>query len=224
MKTIVIAPHADDELLGCGGTLIKRGNAGEEIAWLLITNMIKEGGWNKKQISEKEEQINFVRKSLNIKSNNFFNLNFPTTKLDQFPINQIIKKISDVFIEFEPNEIFIPHPGDIHSDHKVVFEAAIACTKWFRYPTIKTIYTYETISETDFGIDPRYISFKPNTFVDISNFLEEKLKLIEIYKSEINEYPFPRSIEAIKALSKIRGAQMGVKAAEAFCLLKHREL
>ena len=168
--------------------------------------------------------MQFVRKSLNIKSNNFFNLNFPTTKLDQFPINQLIKKISNVFAEFEPNEIFIPHPGDIHSDHKVVFEAAVSCTKWFRYPSIKSIYTYETISETDFGIDPRYISFKPNTFIDISNCLEAKLKLIETYKSEINEHPFPRSIEAIKALSKIRGAQMGVKAAEAFCLLKHREL
>ncbi len=223
MKTIIIGPHADDELLGCGGTLLKRYDSGFEIGWLLMTSILKEEGWEDEKIKKRDAEIKIVQEALNIKNRNFFKLNFPTTKLDEIHMYQIIEKISDVFNRFKPNEVFLPHPGDIHSDHRITFEAAQACTKWFRYPSIKKIYTYETLSETEFGIDPRLSSFSPNTFIDISEKMDLKIKLIKIYNSEIKDHPFPRSIKSIKALSTLRGSQMGVESAEAFCLLKNIE-
>ena len=114
----------------------------------------------------------------------------------------------------------MPHPGDAHSDHKVTFEATIACTKWFRYPSVKKIMVYETLSETDFGINPNHSAFHPTTFENIGQFLEQKISLMNIYKSEIAEFPFPRSEVAIQSLARLRGAQAGFEAAEAFLLLR----
>ena len=223
MKTIIVAPHADDELLGCGGTLLKRYKSGYEVCWLLMTSISEENGWAKKDVQKRDLEIKTVKKLLNINPKNFYELKIPTTKMDEIPMNNIIKKISEVFLKFQPNEVFLPHPGDIHSDHRITFEAAQACTKWFRYPFIKKIYTYETNSETEFQLDSRFNYFKPNTYIDITSTMDYKIKLLEVYRSEIKKHPFPRSIKSIKALGTIRGAQMGVSYAEAFCLLNSRE-
>ncbi len=222
MKTIVIGPHPDDELLGCGGTLLKRKKEGDEIAWILVTKITEDGGWSKKEILNKEIQIKNVKKGLGIKDSNFFPLNFETTSLEQIPKSKFINSISKIFNKFLPEEIFIPHPGDAHSDHKVTFEAAAACTKWFRYPSIKKVLTYETLSETDASLN-REVIFEPNYYVDINETIKDKCELIKIYEGEISNFPFPRSIKAIKALASVRGSQSGFNAAEAFSLLKYFE-
>ena len=97
---------------------------------------------------------------------------------------------------------------------------ATACTKWFRHRTVKRVLAYETLSETDFGIDPRDAQFKPNLFVNISDYLEQKLQLMRVYSSELGEFPFPRSEKSLRALAQIRGAQAGCEAAEAFMSLR----
>ena len=83
--------------------------------------------------------------------------------------------------------------------------------------------TYETLSETEFGLNPVEKSFRPNLFVDISEQLDSKLKLLAIYESEIGELPFPRSLDAVRAVALLRGSQMGVQAAEAFQILREFE-
>ena len=220
MKKLVIAPHPDDEILGCGGYLLRSIAKGDIISWLIITGLHEKDGWPIDRIKSREQEVEQVRRKLNISPKNFYNLNLSTTKLDQYPISELVKLISEVFQSFRPEEIILPHPGDVHSDHRIVFEASISSSKWFRYPFIKRIITYETISETDFGADPRYIPFKPNIFIDISNELKEKLKIMETYSSEIGSFPFPRSIDSIASQAKLRGSQSGFKAAEAFCLIK----
>tara|TARA_B100000886_G_scaffold339767_1_gene306246 strand:- start:1364 stop:2038 length:675 start_codon:yes stop_codon:yes gene_type:complete len=220
MKKLVIAPHPDDEILGCGGYLLKSKINGDLISWLIITGLHEKDGWPIHKIKSRKEEIDKVRKKLNISQKNLYNLNLPTTKLDQYPISKLIQLISEVFESFQPEEVLLPHPGDIHSDHRIVFEASLSATKWFRYPFIKRILTYETISETDFAADPRYLAFKPNIFVDISDQLKDKLNTIQIYASEVGSFPFPRSIESISSQAKVRGSQAGFKAAEAFCLIK----
>ena len=150
-----------------------------------------------------------------------FQLGFPTTKLDTFPIEELIDKVSELFHIFQPEEVFIPHRGDVHSDHRITFEVVSACTKWFRYPSVKRVLSYETLSETEFSLDPSK-AFQPNVFVNIPTHLEKKLELLRIYASELGEFPFPRSHEAIQALATWRGASSGFKAAEAFELLRER--
>lgn len=223
MKTLVVAPHPDDELLGCGGTLLKRFSQGGTIGWLLITAITPEAGWTQDAIARRNNEIDKVSRGLGISPLNLYKLGFPTTQLDQIPLNKIISSIGDVFRDFMPQELFLPHPGDIHSDHRITFEACSACTKWFRYPSIQRILTYETLSETDFDLDQSSASFRPNLFVDISQQLSRKLDLLKIYQTELSTYPFPRSIEAVKSQSSLRGVQRGVEAAEAFQILRSFE-
>jgi LmbE family N-acetylglucosaminyl deacetylase len=103
----------------------------------------------------------------------------------------------------------------------VVFNAVAAGTKWFRHPSVRRVLAYETLSETDFGLNASP-GFKPNVFVDITHFIDKKIEAANVYASELGKFPFPRSPEAIRALASVRGATSGFQAAEAFELLRER--
>ena len=217
MKTIVIAPHPDDEVLGVGGTLMRRKAEGEKMAWLIVTGISAEAGWSGEKIKQRADEIKRVTEFIGFDS--VFELNFPTTQLDQVPMSDLIAAISNVFKTFEPEEVFVPHPSDVHTDHRIVFDAVASCTKWFRYPSVRRVLAYETLSETDFGLGANQ-AFRPNVFINIEPYLAEKLQAMDIYVSELGVFPFPRSHEAIRALATLRGAASGFKAAEAFELLR----
>jgi N-acetylglucosamine malate deacetylase 1 len=221
VKVLVIAPHPDDELLGCGGTLLRRKSEGATVGWVIMTNISEEYGWSKERIQERENEIEQVRKGLGVQPEHLFQLGFPTTRLDTFPMGELIAKVSEIFQVFQPEEVFIPHQGDVHSDHRITFEVATACTKWFRYPSVIRVLTYETLSETEFGLDPSK-TFQPNVFINISTHLEKKLELLRIYSSELGEFPFPRSETAIRAMAQFRGSNSGFEYAEGFELLMER--
>jgi LmbE family N-acetylglucosaminyl deacetylase len=222
MKTLIVAPHPDDELLGCGGTLLRRVAEGGTLAWLLMTAITEDAGWSVERVQKRAAEIDRVREGLQVASHHLYALGFPTAELDRIPMNILVGRVSEVFADFQPDEVLLPYPGDVHSDHRVTFEAASACTKWFRYPSVKRVLAYETPSETDFGIDPRDSGFRPNVFVDIGGQLEQKLELMRIYESEIGEFPFPRSEKALRALAYLRGSQAGYEVAEVFSLLVQR--
>jgi LmbE family N-acetylglucosaminyl deacetylase len=219
MKVIVVAPHPDDEVLGVGGTLLRRKAEGAQVAWLIITSISIENGFNAEKVKQRAEEIKCIKKLIGFDS--LFELNFPTTQLDRIPMSELVAEISGVFKLFEPNEIFVPHPADVHTDHGVVFNATAGCTKWFRYPSVQRVLAYETLSETDFSLGATQ-RFRPNVFIDIEQYLDDKLKAMDIYSSELGAFPFPRSHEAIRALATLRGAASGFKAAEAFELLRER--
>lgn len=223
MKSLIVAPHPDDELLGCGGTLLKRLAEGKTVGWVLMTAISEDKGWSKQQVRKRDNDIERVREGLGICAEHLYRLNFDSAELDQVASSTLIGALSRIFKVFHPEEVFLPHPGDIHSDHRITFEAASACTKWFRYPSVKRILTYETLSETNFGLDQVAVGFRPNLFVDITNQLQKKIELLAIYESEIAEHPFPRSFDAVSAQALLRGAQSGVHAAEAFHILRQFE-
>jgi LmbE family N-acetylglucosaminyl deacetylase len=219
MKTLVIAPHPDDEVLGVGGTLFRLKAEGKKLAWLIVTGITTKTGWSDNKIQERANEIKRITELFDFDS--VYELNFPTTQLDQVPMNELVSAISNVFKTFEPQQVFVPHPSDVHTDHRFVFDAAASCTKWFRCPSIKRVLAYETLSETDFSLRVEQ-GFRPNVFVNIEPYLEDKLRAINIYQSELGEFPFPRSHEAIRALASLRAAASGFKAAEAFELLRER--
>jgi LmbE family N-acetylglucosaminyl deacetylase len=219
MKTIVIAPHPDDEILGVGGTLMRRKREGAKVAWLIITAISVQSGWSVEKVSQRDEEIKRVTELIGF--DEVFALNFPTARLDSVPVSDLVGRISEVFRLFEPEEVFVPHPSDVHTDHRIAFDAVASCTKWFRYPSVKRVLAYETLSETDFSLGANQ-DFRPNVFVDIEPFLLDKLRAMEVYASELGTSPFPRSHEVIRALATVRGAASGFKAAEAFQLLRER--
>lgn len=222
MRTLVVAPHPDDEVLGCGGTLLRRVAEGGTVGWLIVTSISEAAGWSPERVARRAEEIARVAEGLGIAPEHVFPLGFAPSELDRLGAAPLVAAAGAVFRDFAPEEVFVPFPGDAHSDHRLAFEMTSACTKWFRYPSVRRVLAYETPSETDFGIDPRAAAFRPNVFVDIGPFVERKRALLEIYASELGAFPFPRSVTAVDALARVRGAQAGFDAAEAFMLLRER--
>ena len=217
-KVLVVSAHPDDETLGVGGTLLKHKANGDEIYWLIVTGIFEDQGFTKEKISSREVEIKKVAEKFNF--NDVIQLNYPTMTLSSSTILTMIPKISDVFNKYKPEIIYTLNRSDAHSDHRVIFDAVMSCTKSFRYPYIKKVLMYECISETEFAPALFEKVFIPNYFVDISNFMNEKINIMKIFESEIGDHPFPRSLDNIKALAHFRGASVGVKYAEAFQLIK----
>ena len=213
-KILVVAVHPDDETLGCGGTLLKYKDNGDEINWLICTELPK----TNKLFQKREEEIQKVASMY--KFDSVHKLNLETTKVDQYSMNDIIGKLSTIINEIKPDIVFLPFKNDVHSDHRKIFDASYSCTKSFRYPFIKKIYMMETLSETEFAPCTTEDSFVPIIFVDISKYFENKIEILKNLSSEIASHPFPRSERNLKALATLRGATAGCEYAESFILLK----
>jgi N-acetylglucosamine malate deacetylase 1 len=218
-RVLVVAPHPDDETLGCGGTILRLADEGATIAWLIVTSMPESEEYPEDRRAARQAEISKVRDLYGFRE--VFPLDLPTRTLDTYPVADLVAAFSAVFKAYRPTQVFLPHRRDVHTDHRAVFDAGAACSKWFRYDTVRRVFAYETLSETEFTLDPQQ-AFQPNFFVDITAFLERKLEIMAVYKSEMHDFPFPRSIEAIRALASLRGATSGFRAAEAFQLLRER--
>lgn len=216
MNIMVVSPHPDDETLGAGGTLIKMKKKCHEIFWLNVTDVTEELGWSKDYIEHRKEQIKTVREFYGF--DGFYNLALPATKLSQTDEGMIIASIKKVYDDVKPEWIIIPGRYDAHSDHRVVYDCCMAAAKTFRASYIKRITTMEILSETDNGF--RETRFSPNMYVDISNEIEEKIKALKIYDTEIEDEPFPRSIGNIRAMAQNRGAACNCLYAESFQIIK----
>jgi N-acetylglucosamine malate deacetylase 1 len=216
---LVVAPHPDDETLGCGGTLLRYKSEGARIGWLIVTSVSEQHGWTSQRVQERRQEIDRVRALLGFDS--VYELGLPSTRLDSVPMSEIVERIGGVFRDFVPGQVFVPHRSDVHTDHRIVFDAVAACTKWFRYPSVRSVLAYETLSETDFALSAHH-AFRPNYFVDIGPFIELKLQVMSSYASELGQHPFPRSLQALRAQATLRGAECGCEAAEAFELLRAR--
>ncbi len=220
-KVLIISPHPDDESLGCGGSILRHISKGHDVYWLVCTEVDSDFGWEQKQIKKRESEISKVRRAYGFKK--YFNLKLPSSKLDDVPIQKIIKSIRTVVNQIEPNAVYIPFSYDVHTDHQIISKVFTSFIKWFRYPSINTVLMYETLSETNFNFSSSN-NFTPNIYVDISQFIQKKIKICKIYESEIKPHPFPRSTQSINALSIIRGSEAGFEHAEAFQLVLKREV
>ncbi len=217
-RAMVIATHPDDETLGCGGTILKLKAQGVSVSWLIVTNIGEGLAYTAAAVRKRQKEIQSVAKEY--KFNNVIKLDFPTTRLDRIPMAQLVESMAEAVKTLKPDTVFLPFKDDIHSDHKQTFQAVLSCTKRFRYSFLNNVLMYETISETEFAAPlPKQI-FIPQLFNDITHFLEKKIKIMKIYKSEMGKPPFPRSAKNIRALATFRGSTVNVKAAESFMLVK----
>ncbi len=217
-RILVVAPHPDDETLGCGGTLLKHKAGGDAVYWLIVTSIKEENHFAASVVEARRQEIKTVASMYAF--DGVYDLDFPTMQLDTISFSRLIGSISDVFREVEPNIVYLPFKSDVHTDHQIAFKAAYSCTKTFRCPSIKKIVIMETLSETEFGPSLCSDIFIPNMFVDITDFIEQKIEIMKIYKKETGAHPFPRSDRNIRALATFRGATAGCEYAESFMILK----
>jgi N-acetylglucosamine malate deacetylase 1 len=221
MKILIFSPHPDDETLGCGGTLLKHLSDGDEIFWCLMTYGNAKMGHDEKHYSKWDNILDRVNKEYKVKQ--FINLRYPSGALDTIGYMELISKTKRVIDTVRPDIIYVNHFSDIHTDHRYTYDIVMSSSKNFNCPFIKKIITYETISETDFSPVSDNRAFTPNIFVDISDYMTHKLKIMKLYESEIMKEPMPRSLRSIKALASYRGSRIGAKYGEAFQLVFERQ-
>lgn len=216
-KVLVIAPHPDDEILGCGGTMIKHIEAGDEVSVCIATKGCMPL-FSTESVNKTRSEALECHKSIGVKKTFF--LDFPAAMMEKVERYEMNGKILDVIKEVQPDIVFIPHWGDMQKDHQMVADACMVALRPKYEPKVKSIFSYETMSETAWNAPNVQNEFIPNVFVDISDTLNKKIKALSVFKSQLSEFPDARSLEAVDALAKYRGALMHFKAAEAFMLIR----
>ena len=215
MKILVFAPHNDDEVLGVGGTIAKHVAKGDKVYVCGVTV-----GKNKERANNIKEEALEAHKILGVSDTIFLDL--PVIGLSNMPTKELNQAMHDTGNKIEPDIAYIPHKGDMHLDHKMVAESAMVALRPVNSPQLKAIYAYETLSETEWNIPSVDNAFIPNVWCDITDTIDKKLEAMKCYKSQLLDFPHPRSLKAIRALSEFRGSTVCVNNAESFMLVRSK--
>lgn len=216
-RVLVLAPHADDEVLGVGGAMARWASAGHRVQVAVVTR----GGPPLFTDAEEDACRAEAREAharLGVAETRFLDL--PAAGLDSLPQRELNACLGEVLGEARPDELYIPFLGDLHLDHQAVFRAALVAARPNRTGYPRRLYAYETLSETNWNAPALTPAFQPNHFVDISLFLEAKLEAMALYRSQVRPAPSERSLQALRALATLRGATVGLGAAEAFITIR----
>lgn len=217
MNILIFSPHPDDEILGVGGTIAKRVNAGDDVYVCIVTKGFQPL-FSDEFVEQGRSEALEAHRYLGVKETVF--LDFPAVMLESVPRYELNGKISEVVQRIRPDEVYIPHRGDMQIDHQMVVDAAMVALRPKYSHKVQRIYAYETLSETGWNIPNTTNEFIPTVYEDITNTLEMKLVSMAIYKSQVSLFPDARSVGALEALAKFRGSTVGVEAAEAFYLIR----
>ena len=217
MNVLVIAPHPDDEILGVGGTIAKRAISGDDV-YVCVVTKAGEPLFREELVKQARNECREADKYLGVKETFF--LDFPAVRLEEIPRYKLNDGLMQAVQRVKPDEVYIPHRGDMQLDHKMIVDSVMVALRPKYDHVVKRIYAYETLSETGWDIPNTVNEFVPTVYEDISDTLEKKLKAINIFKSQLAAFPAARSLGAIEALAKYRGATVNVMAAEAFSLIR----
>lgn len=218
MNILVIAPHPDDEIIGVGGTIAKRVNSGDDVFVCIVTKGVPPVYNDPELVEQTRRECRAADAMLGVKETIF--LDFPSVMLETVPRYELNGKIVEVFRWIKPDEVYIPHRGDMQLDHQIVADAAMVAVRprGNEYP--KRVYAYETLSETGWNIPNTVNDFIPNVYENISDTYIQKLEAMNIFQSQLVDFPGARSIGAIESLMRFRGSTVNVIAAEAFSLIR----
>ncbi len=214
MNILVIAAHADDEVLGCGGTIAKYKDQGATVNVALLADGVS----SRSNSSDDDLRIrnNAARDANKILGVDQVLLGeFPDNRMDSIDLLHIVQHVEGLINEFKPDVILTHHSNDLNIDHCIVNQAvSTACRPQNNCP-VKSILFFEVPSSTEWQINS-LDAFSPNFFEDVTDYMHKKIKALEIYSMEMREWPHPRSIKGVTHLAKWRGATIGVDTAETF--------
>ena len=225
MRTLVVAPHADDETLGCGGTIARLVREGHQVTVAVMTGhgatphpVFPPSTWEVVRAEAREAMA-----VLGVTDLRFFEL--PAVLVADLPAHEVNRVAAALVADVRPQVLYVPFPLDLHSDHRALFHAFSVTWRPVSDTgrAIRKVLAYETLSETHWNIPYVEQGFLPNVWSDISATIGIKLDAMGRYQSQLRDFPDARSLQALEALSQLRGAQVGVRAAEAFVLVKSVE-
>lgn len=219
-RTLIIAPHPDDEVLGVGGTMARIAQSGQDVYVAVVTTG-KPPAYDAESVARVRAEAAQAHKILGVKETRWLDL--PAAQLTEVANAQLNSAIRSVVVDVAPQTVFAPFPGDIHIDHQLVFLSTLVASRPHQAEFPKTLLAYETLSETNWNAPYITPPFVPNLFLDIETTLDKKLAAMRAFSSQLRAAPHERSLEALQALATLRGATVHRRAAEAFVLVRHAD-
>jgi LmbE family N-acetylglucosaminyl deacetylase len=223
---LVVAAHPDDEVLGCGGTMARLAREGNDVYTLILGEGItsreeeRDPAKRENEIAELRKQAENANKILGVKK--VYTFDFPDNRFDIVPLLDIIKTIEEIKDGFKPDIVFTHHIGDLNIDHQITFKAVMAACRPIINESVKEIYSFEIPSSTEWNAPSSLTYFMPDFFVDVNKSIETKNNALKEYKTELRDFPHPRSLKAVELNAKLWGVKMGFEAAEAFKTIRRR--
>ncbi len=217
VSVLAILAHSDDEALGCSGTIAKHIEQGDSVHLLFMTDGVASRNGSENNAAERLTAAQGAAQILGVSS--FTSLNFPDNKMDSIPLLNVVKEIEDKITQLQPEVIYTHHIGDLNIDHQITHKAVITACRPQPGFCVKEIYAFEVLSSTEWQT-PGMLPFIPSVFVDISDHIEIKQKVLEAYRDEMHEPPHSRSIDNALRLNALRGSSVGVDYAEAFITIR----
>lgn len=212
---LVIAAHPDDEVLGCGGTMAKLAAEGRTvIVAILGEGATSRGDGREGEVATLRDSARAAADVLGVHEVRFFGL--PDNRFDTVPLLDVVKPIEALVEELRPSAVYTQHGGDLNIDHRIAFRATLTALRPMRECPVAELHAYEVPSSTEWAFKKFSPEFEPTLFEDVADTLRPKLAAMACYGGEARPFPHPRSPEALEALAKWRGAQVGLHAAEAF--------
>ena len=223
-QILVVAAHPDDEVLGCGGAIARHADSGDQVQVLIVA----EGSTSRQQERDRaqvRDELSALAKAAQTAGSilgaaGVELLDLPDNRLDSLDRLDLVKRIEQCVECHQPDCVYVHHAGDVNVDHRRLHEAVVTACRPTPGHVVKRLLSFEVASSTEWQVPGAAPAFQPNWFVDISAQWERKRDALEAYASEMRSWPHARSLEAVEHLARWRGAQVGVDAAEAFCLLR----
>lgn len=215
---LVVAAHPDDELLGAGATLCRHVENNDQVFVLILgQGALSRDPKAQDEVKSLQEQTRRASKIIGFKE--IFFANLPDNTFDTVSLLSIAKEIEKVLAKIKPTIVYTHHEYDLNIDHQLAFQAVLTACRPCNPCAPSTIYSFETLSSTEWQIKDQK-QFAPNVYVDIGHQLEKKIQALKCYTSEMREYPHSRSEQGVRILAQYRGLESGLRAAEAFRLIR----
>ena len=223
-RVLVVAAHPDDEVLGCGGTIARHADAGDQVQVLIVAEGATSRQEQRNRLDAGDELSALAQAAQTAGSilgaAGVELLDLPDNRLDSLDRLELIKCIEQHIDRHQPQVVYLHHAGDVNVDHRRLHEAVVTACRPMPGQPVRRLLSFEVASSTEWQPPGSAPAFQPNWFVDISAQWPRKREALAAYASEMRPWPHARSLEALEHLARWRGAQVGVAAAEAFCLLR----
>lgn len=219
MTILVIAPHMDDEVLGCGASIARSVAEGRRVEVCIVANRAYGHRLDEKRLQQDRDCDRKAQEILGYQEMHFLNL--PDELLDT-KLQECIIALEEVVERVRPEVVWTPFCGDNNQDHRAVARAVQVLLRPATTPFVRRWLQYETPSSTEQAPPFPDPAFRPNVFVDASQWIGTKTRALACYDGELRPYPHPRSEQGLAAWGMMRGMASGMECAEAFMLAREK--
>ncbi len=223
MTVLVVAAHPDDEVLGAGATMARLAREGRAVETLILGE-----GVTSRLARRTDADPNAlhalvdasVEAAERLGTSPPTHAGLPDNRFDQLDLLDVVKIVEERVAAVQPSLVLTHHAGDLNVDHQVTARATLVATRPQPAHPVRTVMSFEVVSATEWAFTTVAPPFNPSVFVDVTDTLAVKLHALEAYGEELRDFPHPRSLEGVTAQATRWGTVVGVRAAEAFHLVR----